>query len=157
MSNVFVTMQLTLLTASVSRCKYLFHKEIADTNNWRQFCTFLFKKVPVAGLPFLGELENMGIAYDAAWDDPPHNTRGTDYCRFDAQGNRQLITVTAETINPSIKMLMELINYPFALRDYVLTHHKLTTPWSWDNQIDYGGRYFARRLITPSDYVKPTQ
>jgi hypothetical protein len=143
------TVYLDLLASQADAAKKLFDYEPEHARqNGDQFVEFEFHEVNYGTLGFLSELEKAGIAYDSSWSEGDQYGAGTLFGRFTADGEIVRLERYETDIDPSMGCLMKLIDDPVALREYILQHHKETTPLPWDNQEEYGKLYRARMLIS---------
>lgn len=112
------------------------------------FKFWFFDEVNYGTPDCLTELQKAGIPYDSAWGDGSEYGPGVSYCRFNALGELVVKDVSDSSINPQIHKLMELIDHPAELRNFIVDHQaKYATP-SWDNQEEYSKLYRTKQLLT---------
>jgi hypothetical protein len=118
------------------------------------FAHFYFSEVNYGELSCLGKLQDEGIAYDSDWESGSEFGKGSKSCRFNEQGEVQVLEVyDNETgIDPAAleQILVDNISDSKKLRKIdamVADHVAKTRPWPWKNQEEYGKRYRARKLI----------
>lgn len=112
---------------------------------------FTFGEVNYGNLPFLNKLAEAGIAYNSCWEDGGDYKSGCESLRFTPSGEFVLKTLyNGEDVNPSLNRLLELIDQPEALREYILNYKEIRSVLPWDNQVEYGKLHRARQLIAPN-------
>lgn len=111
---------------------------------------FQYYEVNYGELDFLKELEARGIPYNSDWDAGSEYTAGSKYCRFTPEGSIDIKGVYDNDRNPSIDKLMGLIESPEKLIEFIQIHHEKISALPWDNQVEYGKLYLARKLIEPN-------
>lgn len=110
--------------------------------------SFTFSEVNYGDLNSQDDLQTAGIAYTSSWDSGDNYREGSQYCRFTEDGNITVFDVYSGDENPSINDLLERIDQPDRLRQFILDHREKYTPLPWDHQIEYGKRYRAKQLIS---------
>ena len=110
-----------------------------------------YDEVNYGELDFLEELVNRGIAFDSDWSDGDNYGAGTETCRFNAEGECQRLTVYDSEDSPPISQLLQLLESPDRLVDYIRNYSASRTAWPFKNQIEYGKLYLARQLISPKE------
>jgi hypothetical protein len=111
---------------------------------------YLFEQVKDGELPFCKELVSLGIAFNTTWPNDGDETQaGTTHLRFTAQGEIQYKDMFKCNDNPTMESLLPFIDNPPVLRAYILSFQAARIRPSFENQIEYGKTYRARRLITP--------
>lgn len=120
----------------------------AEDDSDENLCYLAFEEVNYGTLSFLGELRDVGIAYDSCWEAGAEFSKGTESCRFTEDGGIQTLSIYEGGENPSINQLIALIDQPQALRAFILQHQADTSPLPWDNQVEYGKRYLAKQMLT---------
>lgn len=108
---------------------------------------YTFEGIAYGELPFLQKLRENGIAYTSAWTAEGDYQAGSEHCRFHPDGLLQRFEIYDHKINPDLDSLMELIDQPDKLRNFLLVHQASTVPLPWDNQVEYGRIHQARELI----------
>lgn len=93
------------------------------------------------------ELTESGIPYNYEWGNGGNYDAGSKYIRFTPEGEVQHIEYFESEINPPIEKLLELVDQPEKLAQYVRDYSAKKTPLPWDNQVEYGKRYRALQLI----------
>jgi hypothetical protein len=115
-----------------------------------QLAHFGFPEINYGNLGFLFELRAAGIAYDSRWESGGDYGAGTESLRFTSLGEAIEKTVYDSGKNPDLGYLMDRIDKPEELRDYILEHYDEVTNLDWENQEKYGKLYQARKLIDPT-------
>ena len=110
---------------------------------------FEFNEVNYGDLKFLKDLQTKGIAYESCWGAGYKFTAGKEFCEFDAEGLRRVRTIYDDRRNPELAALLEQINDPHALHNYILAFAQTVKAISWEHQEEYGKRFLARQLIAP--------
>lgn len=109
-----------------------------------------YEEVNYGDLDFLEELASRGIAFTSEWASGGNYGPGSTTFRFNAEGEAQFISIMDGEQNPPIGQLMQLIDDPQALANYVRRHHQRTTPWPFKHQGEYGRICLAKRLLQPN-------
>ena len=122
--------------------------EYSDGDSENRFHKFVFYEVNYGTLPFLAELIEAGIPFDADWDSGNEYGPGTHSCRYNDDGEVQEIELSNEHRNPEINELMKLIDDPEALIDKIVKHHKSVTPLPWENQLKNSKLFKTKKLIS---------
>lgn len=110
-------------------------------------CVWSYEEVNYGELGFLSKLRDAGIAYTSKWDAGSEYGAGAEHHRFHPDGTEQNMQVYDADRNPELNSLLDLIDNPAQLRMYILLHKELTTPLPWDNQVEYGKLYLAKKLV----------
>lgn len=97
-------------------------------------------------LPFVETLTRQGIAFDQNWNDDSGES-GMIAQRFTSTGESRNKTLDDCHKNPDTEGLINLIDKPTELRNYILEHQASRLILPWDNQEQYGQLYRARQLI----------
>lgn len=108
-----------------------------------------YYEVSYGELHFLKKLKEQGIPYDSAWCDGGEYSSGTKSLRFTPEGEAIELEIYDDDANPKMGALMNLIDDPVALRQYILDHRASRPVLPWDNQVEYGKIYRARQPINP--------
>ncbi len=111
---------------------------------------FCFDEVNYGNLHFLNDLRDAGIAYNSSWEAGHEFTAGTAYCRFSAEGDCIEKEVHDDGINPDLELLLERIDKPADLRNFILAHKESkSVPELDEYQVEYGKIYQMKKLISP--------
>lgn len=113
---------------------------------------FEFNEVNYGELEHLDQLQTLGIAYDSHWEDGGEYTAGTQSCRFNEAGEAivksiyddEIGTIDLGPVSDAADISLDEVIKVINARKDVL--HVLP----WDNQVEYGKRYLARKLIEPN-------
>ena len=108
---------------------------------------FRFLEINYGNLEHLDKLQALGIAYESSWESGDEYAPGTEYCRFTPEGECVISTVYNEDVNPGLLTLMDLLDKPEELIQYIKDHHARVTPIPRENQVEYGKIYAALQLI----------
>jgi len=109
---------------------------------------FYFDDVNYGHLDFLQDLPNKGIPYDYSWGQGDEYDPGNGYCRYLEDGTLFERVISSEDVNPPMSSLIELIDKPFALAEYVKNHANWMKIPSWKNQDTYADKFRTLQLIT---------
>ena len=112
--------------------------------------TFHFEEVNYGELDCLSKLVQAGIPFTNRWEAGSNYGPGEISVRFTSEGDIVKKELFDENDNPSMAQLINLIDDPVALRQYILDYKTNREVMPWDNQVEYGKRYLARRLIDPA-------
>ena len=93
------------------------------------------------------DLTEKGIPYNYEWGIGDNYDPGSKYIRFTPKGDLQHIEYYANELNPPLEKLLELVDQPEKMAQYVRQYSAEKTPLPWDNQVEYGKIYRARQLI----------
>jgi hypothetical protein len=121
-----------------------------DVANYPELITYYFEEVNYGELPFLNKLKEFGIAFTSNWESGAEFAGGNQYLRFDEQGDEVGICLYDNALNPQLYSLMQRIDKPAELRQYILDFKKDLEVLPWDNQEEYGKIYRAKQLIGAS-------
>lgn len=149
----------TYVNLTVQLCHKAQVSEIAESNyadpddvsDGEQCCVLGFNDVNYGELPFLDALQASGIAYDSAWDAGSDYGAGTSSCRYNEAGEIEVKTVYVSGENPPLEELLQRIDDPAALKQYILLHQENITSLPWLHQEEYGKRYRTKKLIQPRE------
>lgn len=93
------------------------------------------------------ELTKVGIPYNYDWGRGDNYEAGSKYIRFTPEGAIQRIEYYESELNPPLEKLLELIDKPKELIQYIQQYANDKTPLPWDNQVEYGKRYRTLQLL----------
>lgn len=142
------TVTLTVLKNHLEEAKKYFEYEEAEEETvGEMFANLLFYEVNYGTLHFLGKLMEAGIPFTSDWDSGGDYGPGSHFCRYTADGELQEIELSNDYRNPELSRLMELLDEPVALKEYIINHHKAVTPLPWDNQLEYSKVFRIKKLI----------
>lgn len=145
--RVQVTLTIPRVLISLARPLFTFNIDDADEDD-DDYIFYTFDECNYGDLPFTDALIRHGIPHDRAWEEGSDYGSGTEYYRFTPEGELICTQVFRHSLGINIPKLLELINNYEELKDYILERHKDNETLPWDNQIEYGRIYRARRLIT---------
>lgn len=111
-----------------------------------------FEEVNYGTLPWLGQLTNLGIAWDSRWHGGDEYGPGQKYLRFAPDGTIQTVEFAdSEMGNIPTDTLLDFINLPDntvdSIRTYVIDHMRSHDPLPWEGQVENGKRYLTLKLI----------
>ena len=109
---------------------------------------YYFYEVNYGELDFLPKLQELGIAYDSAWESGSDYGPGTSSCRFTPEGEAVLKKLEESDRNPDINSLMLLLDDYQKLKGYIQDHANKQMLLSWNNQEEYGKLYRTKQLIS---------
>ena len=140
---------LRVLTSQVERVKEIIKGEYYETDyNEPSLTIFNFDEVNYGTLPFLEALMDNGIAYDSKWDSGSEYGPGAESCRFTSEGEAVMKGFSDSAKNPDIHCLLQFIDQPERLRQFILDHITEREVLPWDNQEEYGKLHRMVQLIT---------
>lgn len=93
------------------------------------------------------ELTDSGIPYNYEWGNGDNYDAGSKYIRFTSEGEVKHIEYYESEINPPIEKLLELVDQPEKMAQYVQQYSAEKTPLPWDNQVEYGKIYRTHQLL----------
>ena len=93
------------------------------------------------------ELTEKGIPYNYMWGNGDNYEAGSKYIRFTLEGEVKHIEYYKSELNPPIEKLLELVDQPEKLAQYVRQYSAEKTPLPWNNQVEYGKIYRTQQLI----------
>lgn len=138
---------LTFPTVLLSEVESIDEHEPVDRCEYDDLTIFQYHDINYGDLLFLDTLCERGIPFESCWDSGSEFGSGTEYCRYSPEGIIQRINIDDSQINPDMNRLMQLIDNPISLKEYILQHLKDTTPLPWDDQVKYGKIFRTRQLI----------
>ena len=109
--------------------------------------SFYFEDVNYGQLDFLQDLPAKGIPYDYSWGQGDEYDPGNGYCRYLEDGTLFERVISDEDINPPFASLVELIDKPFALAEYVKNHANWMKIPPWEDQDKYADKFRTLQLI----------
>ena len=109
--------------------------------------SFFFHEVNNGCVEEQDQLTNLGIAYNYKWGKGDNYDSGSKYIRFTPKGDLQHIEYYANELNPPLEKLLELVDQPEKMAQYVRQYSAEKTPLPWDNQVEYGKIYRTRQLL----------
>ena len=122
------------------------HVDVQD----KDLVVFHFDEVNFGELDCLPQLTQAGIPFTNRWAAGSNYGTGEISVRFTPEGDVVKKELADENNNPSMARLINLIDDPVALRQYILDYKASREVLPWDNQVEYGKRYQALRLIDPA-------
>ena len=111
---------------------------------------FHFEEVNYGELDCLPKLVQAGIPFTNRWEAGSNYGPGEISVRFTPEGDIVKKELSDEDNNPYMARLINLIDGPVTLRQYILDYKTSREVLPWDNQVEYGKRYQALRLIDPA-------
>lgn len=109
--------------------------------------TFTFQEINYGTLHDLIKLQEMGIPYNSVWSAGDDYDEGGEYLRFTPEGDICYKELYVSDENPPLNKLLELLDSPEKLREFILTFKEKVSILPWDNQEEYGKIYRAKQLI----------
>lgn len=94
-----------------------------------------YEEINYGELDGLSNLRKAFIPYDSTWEAGLEFGRGTEYCRFNDDGESIIKEIFDEDLNPQIEDLLALINDPEALRQWILDHNARNAVLDWNTQM----------------------
>jgi hypothetical protein len=144
---------LTVLTVHLPQVLKILGSETPDTETVEDDCTVLsFEEVNYGNLPVVDELTAAGIAWDTRIHGGDEYGPSQKYLRFAPDGTIQINDFTdAEEGNIPSAALLEYCNLPGVtvdkIRAYIVDHMRSLDPLPWEDQVEFGKRYLALKLI----------
>lgn len=109
---------------------------------------FSFEEVNYGELPFLPQLQALGIAYDSEWDKGDNYGAGGDYCRFYEDGSVSIQTqYEGDDTHMPLHLLKPYLNHPEMLKTEIERYMESCKVPGWENQEEYGRRYQTTLLL----------
>jgi len=145
------SVSLSFPTALLEKAKSLDTSEDFDDPNWENdgITNFYFYEVNYGNLDFLDDFIKAGIAFDSHWDAGGDYGPGTRSVRFTPEGDLIDKEIYDEGVNPDIDTLMELLETPDQLIQYIKDwKEKVSVPDLDEYQVEYGKIYQAKKLIS---------
>lgn len=133
-NNVYVTLQ--VLNEHYKQIKELICEEASEEYEFddAKFILMHFEEVRYGELSGLSEVRNAGFPYDSSWTRGEDFSPGTEFCRYDDEGNCIVKSVYEDIENPNISDLLKLIDDPVKLRQLILDHKERNAVMSWSTQ-----------------------
>ena len=113
----------------------------------RNFLQYAFYDVNYGNLPFLDDMGNAGIPYDATWESGDQYGEGTQSGRFTHEGVFVDKTVYGSAQGVPLDALIPILDDHAALIECIKKCQEEITVIPWDNQEEYSKLYRARKLI----------
>lgn len=145
-TTVYLTLPKLLIKFAVPLFKIA--PEDSDLILNSDYVTYTFYDCKYGELSFTDKLTELGIPHNREWESGHEYSAGVETIRFTSEGKVQRIVIYDGSRRIDIDTLVELINNYEDLKEYILTKQKENEVLPWDNQIEYGRIYMARRLIT---------
>lgn len=151
-----VTTTLTILASQREQAEKLFGGELAsqeeEYTDDNPYYEYSFDAVNWGNLQFLPKLRKAGIAYTSRWEHGNDFSSGAEYLRFTEEGEAIEMEIYDTGTNPDLDTLLDFIDQPERLREYILEFKVSNTPLPLDSQQEINGqRYLTRSLIDPSN------
>jgi hypothetical protein len=96
------------------------------------------------------KLTAAGVPFDWEWGDGGDYGGGQLHIRFTETGELHLREVYNVNQNPNLEALLDRIDQPDELVQFIKDHANKVTTLSWYNQVEYGKRYRMRQLVLPT-------
>ena len=93
------------------------------------------------------ELTEAGVPYDYSWGMGDNFEAGYKYIRFTPDGQLVHIEYYVTDLDPPLEKLLELVDRPVELVQYIRQFAEDKKPLPWDNQVEYGKRYRTLQLL----------
>lgn len=111
-----------------------------------------FPEINHATLPFLPELMEGGIPFNAEWDSYGDVGGGSQICRYTEDGELIFKKINDDEWDSiSLSSVEDYLADPPALRKYVKERREHLRVLPWYNQEEHGLKYVALQLIRPKD------
>lgn len=151
---------LTILTSDYAAARPLMGGESAcgesestihEEGNSTAVTSFEFDEVNYGELPFLTTLILAGIPFDSDWGAGSEYGSGTNSCRFTAEGVAQVKELYDSDSAIELEELMERIEHPEVLKQYILDRVKSREVLPWKDQAANQKIYRTTKLICPAE------
>lgn len=139
---------LTIPTACKDRALSIIGGGYGSIDEGTAFCHYNFEEVNYGELRFLDKLRDAGIPYTSAWERGSEYAPGEETCRYTSNGEMIVKELYEGCDAPTLEPLLERIDDPYKLREYILNHKEKVAVLPWDNQVEYGKLYATKRLIS---------
>lgn len=136
-----------VLTESLPQVKEFLGEE-AQISEGPELASFYFDEVNNGCVGAQDELTEAGIPYNYQWGMGDCFEGGMKYIRFTSEGVLVCIEYSDSESNPPIEKLLELVDTPLELANYVHQFNAVKTPLPWDNQVEYGKRFRTLQLLS---------
>lgn len=138
--------EIVVLNETIDQVKSILPND-ADVTPGVSLSAFYFYEVNNGHIEEQEELSKHGIPYNYEWGNGDNYEAGSKHIRFTPEGEVQHIEYFESEINPPIEKLLELVDQPEKLAQYVRQYSAEKTPLPWNNQVEYGKIYRTRQLI----------
>lgn len=123
---------------------------IHETGSMTSITSYGFEEVNYGELPFLPALILAGIPFDSDWGSGNDYGSGTKSCRFTAEGVAQVKELYDSDSAIELKELMERIDHPELLEQYIRDRVKSREVLPWKDQAVNQKLYRTTKLICPT-------
>ena len=146
------TVRLTVPTELAETTEQVFtaarySEDVGERDADEKLTCFSFHDVNYGELGFLDKLVDRGIPFDSEWESGAEYGPGTYHVRFTEDGDLEEVRLNKGENNPPLDDLLALIDKPIELRQYIEAFANSLGVMSWENQVEYGKRYLAVKLI----------
>lgn len=124
---------------------------IYEEGNPTVVTSFEFEEINYGELPFLNSLILAGIPFDSNWGDGSEYGAGTTSCRFTAEGVAQVKELYDSDASIELVELMERIEHPELLKQYIQDRVKSREVLPWKDQAANQKLYRTTKLICPAE------
>ena len=138
--------EIVVLNETLDQAKSILPDDVEVTTGL-SLTTFFFHEVNNAYLQEQEELSKHGIPYNYEWGIGGNYDAGSKYIRFTPEGQLVHIEYYESEINPPLEKLLELLDKPKEIVQYIQQYSDDKTPLPWDNQVEYGKRYRTLQLL----------
>jgi len=111
-------------------------------------CVYQYSEINYGTLDCLKPLAAAGIAYDSCWEAGGNYGPGSDYCRFNKEGEGFIKSIDEDELSIPVQILLAMVDRPSALIQYIKARHEQNSVLPWTNQAEYGPTYVAMQLIS---------
>jgi hypothetical protein len=147
--------ELTVLTEQLPQVMHITKVEDyapCETREEDDATVLCFEEVNYGTIPWLGQLTDLGIAWDSRWHGGDEYGPGRKQTRFAPDGTVQELEYcdTEEGVIDTSKLLefMNTLGVTVdSIRNYILDHVRSFDPLPWEGQIEFGKRHLALKLI----------
>jgi hypothetical protein len=139
--------RLTILLAHFDKAKDIIDRDLEDSIIEGNLVYTEYNEINYGNLNFIDELRQAGVPYNSRWEDGNDYAAGEEICRFNDQGEIEIIEIYDDNKNPNLDTLIKYIDNPIQLREYILNHKINITTLPWDNQEAYSKIYLTKQLI----------
>jgi hypothetical protein len=148
-----VGVTLTVPTALVKEARCIIEQcdgGFDDTMECGEFTDLVFVAVNYANLACEQYLTAAGIAWMISWNAGGSFPAGTAWCMFNEDGSPHATEYSDECPEQTLSPFFHLIDKPKELLTALQAKKAEMTSPSWGNQVEYGKRYRAIQLISPT-------